>query len=114
MANILDRFDQFLKINLHHKEDDVSFFEMFQEFTSLKWNKDHTLLEAPDAIPEKATTFLKIFDESESTVLKWFVVNRQLGLSDPNFQRAINQYKSRFLYVNLPNLKHHKVSLLKR
>ena len=105
MSNILDRFDQFLKINLHHKEDDVSFFEMFQEFATLKWNNDQTLLESPDTIPDKATQFLKIMDESENSVLKWFVVNRQIGLSDPNFQRAINQYKSRFLYVNLSNLK---------
>lgn len=105
MTNILDRFDQFLKINLNHKENDVPLFEMFQEFTKLKWNKDNTLLVNPDAIPEKAAQFLKIMDESENTVLKWFVVNRQVGLSDPNFQRAINQYKSRFLYTNLSNLK---------
>ena len=105
MTNILDRFDQFLKINLNHKENDVPLFEMFQEFTKLKWNKDNTLLENPDLIPEKAAQFLKIMDESENTILKWFVVNRQVGLSDPNFQRAINQYKSRFLYTNLSNLK---------
>ena len=105
MTNILDRFDQFLKINLNHKENGVPLFEMFQQFTKLKWNKDNTLLENPDQIPEKAAQFLKIMDESENTILKWFVVNRQVGLSDPNFQRAINQYKSRFLYTNLSNLK---------
>lgn len=105
MTNILDRFDQFLKVNLNYKENGTPVFEMFQEFTKLKWNKNQTLLEKPDAIPEKAAQFLKIVDESENTVLKWFVVNRQVGLSDPNFQRAINQYKSRFLYVTLSNLR---------
>ena len=105
MANILERFDQFLKINLNHTENGTPVFDMFTQFSTLKWNRDNTLLENPDAIPEKAQLFLKLVDESENTVLKWFVVNRQVGLSDPNFQRAINQYKSRFLYTNLNNLK---------
>ena len=105
MTNILDRLEQFFKINLQHKEDNVALHDMFQEFSSLKWNKNGTLLEKPDEIPSKASRFLKIMDESESTVLKWFVVNRQVGLSDPNFQRAINQYKSRYLYVNLQTFK---------
>ena len=105
MTNILDRLEQFFKINLQHKEENVALHDMFHEFSSLKWNKNGTLLQKPDEIPKKASQFLKIMDESENTVLKWFVVNRQVGLSDPNFQRAINQYKSRYLYVNLQTFK---------
>ena len=51
MTNILDRFDQFLKVNLNYKENGTPVFAMFQEFTKLKWNKNQTLFIKMDTMP---------------------------------------------------------------
>ncbi|MAD26040.1 MAG: hypothetical protein CMO44_17935 [Verrucomicrobiales bacterium] len=103
MSNLHQRFQQFLKINLTAKDSVCggAFYELYNDFAKLKWNKDNTLLKNPDEIPNKAKQFLRIVEESENKTLKWFVVNRQVGLSDSNFQRAYNLYKTRYLYVSV-------------
>ena len=100
--NIHERFKHFIKINLSaiDKISKCAFFELYLSFSKLKWNKNNTLLLKPNDMDEKAKIFLNIMYESENKILKWFAVNRQLGLSDSNFQRAFNLYKSRYLYVS--------------
>jgi hypothetical protein len=102
--NIHERFQQFLKHNLRSvdKITKLPFYQLYSEFSKLQWNKEKTLLLKPNKIPEKAQYFLNIIDESENKIIKWFIVNRQIGLSDSNFQRAMNLYKSKYLYVNIP------------
>ncbi|MAU14039.1 MAG: hypothetical protein CMH46_00680 [Muricauda sp.] len=104
MTNIHERFQQFLKHNLCaiDKISKLPFYKLYQEFSKLKWNEQNTLLAHPDKIPENAQHFLNIIDEAENKIIKWFIVNRQIGLSDSNFQRALNLFKTKYLYVNVP------------
>ncbi|OUV30591.1 MAG: hypothetical protein CBC48_10525 [bacterium TMED88] len=112
MTSIHERFEQFLKHNLRaiDKISKLPFYALYSDFAKLKWNKEKTLLLRPDKITAQAQHFLNIIDESENKILKWFVVNRQIGLSDSNFHRALNLYKSKYLYVNVPQTDH-KVDL---
>ena len=96
--NIHERFKHFIKINLSavDKISKFPFYDLYLSFSKLKWNKNNTLLLKPNEVNKKAQIFLNIIDESENKILKWFAVNRQLGLSDSNFQRAFNLYKTRY------------------
>lgn len=107
MSNIHTSFKQFLNINLTTKDpvSGVMLYKLYADFAKHKWDKDKKLIEDPTSFGDDAQAFLNIVEESENTILKWFRVNRQCGLSDSNFQRAINLYKSRYLYVAVNDAK---------
>jgi len=100
-----EKFKKVLIQNLMHAIDDeeTPLYVAYKEFSECKWNKNNNLILKPDKLSPKAKLFLNFVDECESKIVPWYIVNRQCGLSDSNFQRCINTYRSRFLFVQLPN-----------
>ena len=99
--NIHQRLKQFLGKNLLHKINGKPFFQYYNAFSKEKWNTEQTLLENPDNINADSKVFLQIIQESTEKELPWFLCSRQVGLSDSNFQRAMNAIRNRHLSVQL-------------
>jgi len=108
MTTIHARFFHFICKNLDYmcpEYNNYRVYELYDDFSKLKWEGTdyQSLLSCPDEIPKKAYMFLQLMEQSEKEHLSWFIVGRQVQLSDSTFQRCLNMYKSRFLNVTLPN-----------
>ena len=99
--NIHQRLKQFLAKNLLHKLENKHFFQYYNAYSKEKWNTERTLLENPDTIQADSKVFLQTIQQSAEQELHWFVCSRQVGLSDSNFQRAMNAIRNRHLSVQL-------------
>ena len=97
------RFKHFVEANLMQPIDaeGTKLYEAYAEFAKLKW--DNKLLETPTEIPPKAKDFLRFVERTENDPIPSFIVGRQVQLSDSNFSRCLNSYKSRYLNVRLKN-----------
>ncbi len=104
-SNIHVRFNHFLDANLHHvdEESGLPIHALYKEFSKVEWvgNDMQSLLKNPTKIPETAKRFLALVSESEEQPLPWFIVGRQVQLSDSTFQRCLNMFKTRYLNVTL-------------
>ncbi len=99
--NIHQKLKVFLVQNLLHKINSKPFYTYYNAFSKEKWNTDKDLLKTPTSIKDESNTFLQIVQESVEKELKWFVCSRKVGLSDSNFQRAMNAIRNRHLSVQL-------------
>ena len=99
--NIHQRLRQFLGKNLLHKIHGKPFYFYYNAFSKEKWNTNKDLLANPKNMNDNSNLFLEIVQESSEKELKWFVCSRQVGLSDSNFQRAMNAIRNRHLSVQL-------------
>ena len=107
-GNIHIRFKHFVECNLLHpcpEFEDLPVYKLYNEFSKLKWKgtNEQLLLKNPNKLTKLSKYFLQLIDDSENKALPWFVVGRQVQLSDSMFQRCLNLYKSRFLNVTLKN-----------
>ena len=106
-ATIHTRFKHFLECNLMHvdKETQLPVYKLYDAFSKLEWigTGEKSMLKNPDVKDPLAKAFLRLVDQSESQPLRWFIVGRQVQLSDSMFQRCCNLYKNRFLNVTLKN-----------
>ena len=109
--NMHTRFRKFLVHNLthsilrEHTEEEVSLWRAYKDFSEMKWNEDQTLLEDPRKVCDDdrpAAVFTHFMQKCEQENVTWFLVSRQVGLSDSNLQRCVNQFKQRYMYVSLP------------
>ena len=98
--SIHDRFKRFLVNNLCHvvdsnsKGEEVTLWEAYKEFSKNKWNASDNLLEAPaKAVVGNSGMFLRFVLLCEKENVPWFLVSRQVGLSDSNLQRCVNNFK---------------------
>ncbi len=99
--NIHQRLRQFLGKNLLHTINGKPFYFYYNAFSKEKWNTNKDLLANPKNMNDDSNLFLEIVQESAEKELKWFVCSRQVGLSDSNFQRAMNAIRNRHLSVQL-------------
>ncbi len=99
--NIHQRLKQFLAKNLLYRIDNKPFFAYYNAYSKEKWDTKRTLLENPDDIQADSKAFLQVIQQSSEEELPWFVCSRQVGLSDSNFQRAMNAIRNRHLSVQL-------------
>ena len=108
--SIHDRFKRFLVNNLCHvvdsnsKGDEVKLWEAYKQFSEHKWNAADTLLRDPtQSTAGNSGMFLRFVLLCEKENVPWFLVSRQVGLSDSNLQRCVNNFKQRYMYVTLPD-----------
>ena len=99
--NIHQKLKVFLVQNLLHKINNKPFYTYYNAFSKEKWNTDKDLLMTPTSIKDESNTFLEIVQKSIEKELEWFVCSRKVGLSDSNFQRAMNAIRNRHLSVQL-------------